>query len=639
MDELPLDDTGVLYHVGPEGIERHEIKATKLGFRRARDARSSPAGRPRRTPGWSRPCSAASPARGATSSCSTPRRRCWSPGRVEPDGGGDRQGGASRSTPASAWSCSGKLRAERREADAAKAAGRGRARRARRDGRRRAPGAIDGGRARAGVVARDRRAPRSRRSTRGARRARAATGSRRAVAAAPAPRPVAEALAAARPPPHRRGQAPLAVRRATSPPRTTPWRAPAPTPPAARPRSPSCASPTGSAAPSTTCARSAPPSPCRSWPRSSSSTRGSWTSSGLPGPTSSCCSPCSTRRSALARLVAAGPRPRPGAAGRGARRPRAGRGARDRTRGVIGINNRDLRTLDVDPERAVALRDAIPGDRLAIAESGVRDAATVARWRATGFDAALVGEALMRAGRPGGRGRGVRRGGPGPRRPRRRRPRPERQGLRRDGRGRGARRGPRRRGRHRAQLRARHAARADASKRGSRWPAWPAAAGTRGRPEIVAVTADLPAARLAAGRRGGRPRRGPAERRRAAGRRRRRRRVRSGRRCASRRATDPDARHRGRPARTSPPARPRILLDAAGGPHPGGTGIRVDTALAAAVAREVPITLAGGMSPSTVGDGAAPSPGGRRRRRVRHRGSARPGRAPASRTRCGSRCS
>ena len=67
---------------------------------------------------------------------------------------------------------------------------------------------------------------------------------------------------------------------------------------------------------------------------------------------------------------------------------------------LIGINNRDLRTLDVDPERAVRLRDAIPGDRLAIAESGVRDTATIARWRATGFDAALVGEALMRAADP-----------------------------------------------------------------------------------------------------------------------------------------------------------------------------------------------------------------------------------------------
>ncbi len=32
VDELPLDDTGVLYHAGPEGIVRHEILATSLGF-------------------------------------------------------------------------------------------------------------------------------------------------------------------------------------------------------------------------------------------------------------------------------------------------------------------------------------------------------------------------------------------------------------------------------------------------------------------------------------------------------------------------------------------------------------------------------------------------------------------------------
>ena len=45
-----------------------------------------------------------------------------------------------------------------------------------------------------------------------------------------------------------------------------------------------------------------------------------------------------------------------------------------------------------------------------------------------------------------------------------------------------------------------------------------------------------------------------------------------------------------------------ILLDAAGGPHPGGTGIRINPALAAAVAREVPITLAGGLHPANVGN-------------------------------------
>ncbi|MES1239743.1 MAG: hypothetical protein ABUL57_02650, partial [Chloroflexota bacterium] len=67
---------------------------------------------------------------------------------------------------------------------------------------------------------------------------------------------------------------------------------------------------------------------------------------------------------------------------------------------IVGINNRDLRTLDVDPERAVRLRPLIPDDRLVIAESGVKDPATLRTWRAVGFDAALVGEALVRAGAP-----------------------------------------------------------------------------------------------------------------------------------------------------------------------------------------------------------------------------------------------
>ena len=44
----------------------------------------------------------------------------------------------------------------------------------------------------------------------------------------------------------------------------------------------------------------------------------------------------------------------------------------------------------------------------------------------------------------------------------------------------------------------------------------------------------------------------------------------------------------------------RLLLDTAGGPHPGGTGQRASTALAAAVARELPVTLAGGLTPANV---------------------------------------
>ncbi|MDQ3128176.1 MAG: hypothetical protein M3Q66_06935, partial [Chloroflexota bacterium] len=64
---------------------------------------------------------------------------------------------------------------------------------------------------------------------------------------------------------------------------------------------------------------------------------------------------------------------------------------------LIGLNNRDLRTLQVDTGRAERLRAFVPDDRLVIAESGVRDPETVSRWRALGFDGALIGEALMRA--------------------------------------------------------------------------------------------------------------------------------------------------------------------------------------------------------------------------------------------------
>jgi indole-3-glycerol phosphate synthase len=68
---------------------------------------------------------------------------------------------------------------------------------------------------------------------------------------------------------------------------------------------------------------------------------------------------------------------------------------------IIGINNRDLRTFTVDRELAARLRPSVPPDRIVVAESGVRDAADVARLRAAGIDAMLVGETLMRAEDPG----------------------------------------------------------------------------------------------------------------------------------------------------------------------------------------------------------------------------------------------
>ena len=67
---------------------------------------------------------------------------------------------------------------------------------------------------------------------------------------------------------------------------------------------------------------------------------------------------------------------------------------------LIGINNRDLRSLDVDPLRAESLRALVPDDRFVVAESGISEASTIVRYRALGFDAALVGEALMRSADP-----------------------------------------------------------------------------------------------------------------------------------------------------------------------------------------------------------------------------------------------
>src|SRR4029079_11001387 len=68
---------------------------------------------------------------------------------------------------------------------------------------------------------------------------------------------------------------------------------------------------------------------------------------------------------------------------------------------VIGINNRDLRTLEVDVERAARLRARVPEDRLLIAESGVKDTTTVRGWRALGFDGAPLGGELLRSGAAG----------------------------------------------------------------------------------------------------------------------------------------------------------------------------------------------------------------------------------------------
>ena len=65
---------------------------------------------------------------------------------------------------------------------------------------------------------------------------------------------------------------------------------------------------------------------------------------------------------------------------------------------LVGVNQRDLRTFEVDHERALRLAAAIPPGVLAIAESGIRDAADVTRLAAAGYRAVLVGETLVRSG-------------------------------------------------------------------------------------------------------------------------------------------------------------------------------------------------------------------------------------------------
>jgi len=271
---------------------------------------------------------------------------------------------------------------------------------------------------------------------------------------------------------------------------------------------------------------------------------------------------------------------------------------------LIGLNNRDLRTLTVDVERASRLREAVPDDRLVIAESGVREPATVARWRALGFDGALVGEALVRSADPAAAARAFVAAGAAPDDPANvaRRPFVKICGVT-DIEG----------------VLAAVAAGADAIGLNV-VPGTPrelaldeaadlarivrtAGAGRR-RPLIVAITADASARHFA----------------------------------AILAAVDPDvvqlagtesiATARGIGRRVwkvlqVPSAEPhdvaavaaelvsrgqayldagvdRIMLDAAGGPHPGGTGTRASERLAAAVARELPVVLAGGLAPANV---------------------------------------
>lgn len=64
---------------------------------------------------------------------------------------------------------------------------------------------------------------------------------------------------------------------------------------------------------------------------------------------------------------------------------------------VVGVNNRDLRTFEVDFGRSINLRPLVGPDRVFVSESGVETRADVVRLEEAGVDAVLIGETLMRA--------------------------------------------------------------------------------------------------------------------------------------------------------------------------------------------------------------------------------------------------
>jgi indole-3-glycerol phosphate synthase len=67
---------------------------------------------------------------------------------------------------------------------------------------------------------------------------------------------------------------------------------------------------------------------------------------------------------------------------------------------VIGVNNRDLETLVIQPEVGARMIPLIPTDRVAIYESGIADVDGVRRAAAVGADAVLIGSSLSTAGDP-----------------------------------------------------------------------------------------------------------------------------------------------------------------------------------------------------------------------------------------------
>ena len=70
---------------------------------------------------------------------------------------------------------------------------------------------------------------------------------------------------------------------------------------------------------------------------------------------------------------------------------------------LVGVNNRNLRTFEVDLDHSIALLPSLPRGAVKVAESGIRDALDLLALRDSGFDAFLIGESLLLAPDPAAR--------------------------------------------------------------------------------------------------------------------------------------------------------------------------------------------------------------------------------------------
>ena len=68
---------------------------------------------------------------------------------------------------------------------------------------------------------------------------------------------------------------------------------------------------------------------------------------------------------------------------------------------IVGVNQRDLHTFQIDRQCAERLRPRVPAGVVTVAESGIRDGADAGALAAAGYDAILVGESLVTAADPG----------------------------------------------------------------------------------------------------------------------------------------------------------------------------------------------------------------------------------------------